>query len=164
MGPTDRDDESTLGQGADDADEIDLQVVAANRWFVLAETRDGYGIWRGEDDRTDPPLAEFGEDEEGFAEAEREYRRRTRAIRLFAIVPTYLAWAVVVGVTLWVVANVLISLWSLNLIRLETVAFDNDLFVWVQAIISVTYALWVGSLAILIMLWLLRRSRDDRIV
>ena len=159
MDPTDHDEPTTDGVASEDA----LAVVSANPWFVLAETPDGYGIWPLEADRTGPPIMEFGEDEQGFAAVDSDFRRRTRDIRLFGVVPTYLAWVIVVAVTLWVVSSVFTSLWSLNLIRLGPDGFEGDAFAWVQAISTVAYSFWVGALALLIMLWLLRRAREDRI-
>ena len=160
MDPTDHDEPTTDDFASEDA----LAVVATNRWFVLGETPDGYGIWPLEADRTGPPIVEFGEDEQGFAAADTDLRRRTREIRLFAVAPTYLAWVIVVAVTLWVVSSLVTSLWSLNLFWIGPDAFEGEAFGWVQAISSMTYSLWVGALAILIMLWLLRRSREDPIV
>lgn len=156
MDPTDHDESTTDDIASEDA----LAVVATNRWFVLAETPDGYGIWPLEADRTGPPIVEFGEDEEGFAAADIDFRRRTREIRLFGVAPTYLAWVVVVGVGLWVLTSVIAALWTLNVIRVGPRDSMTTFPDWVFGISNISYPLWVGALAILITLWLLRRSRE----
>jgi hypothetical protein len=158
MSPTDRDPPASEREDADDL--VELQVVSTSRWLVLAETHNGYGIWRRDDDRTGPPIVEFGEGEEDFNLADREFRRRVRAIRLFSALPTVLAWCVVVGVCIWVLTSLFITLWTLSLLPHSLQDQIDGPPTLVSAAVAVSYNVWVGSLAVLIMLWLLRDRRD----
>jgi hypothetical protein len=160
MGPTDEDDVRSQPED-ESSDPVELQVVSTSRWLVLAETRDGYGIWRRDDDRSGPPIAEFGEDAEGFASADREFRRRVRMIRLFATVPTVLSWCVAVGVCVWVLTGLYLTLWTMSLLPRSFEEQMGGPPTFVSAAGTMSYDIWVGALAVLIMLWLLRRTRED---
>ncbi len=160
MGPTD-DDDDVQSEPETESDSVELQVVSTSRWLVLAETRDGYGIWRRDDDRSGLPIAEFGEDEEGFASADREFRHRVRMIRLFATVPTVLAWCVAVGVCVWVLTGLYLTLWTMSLLPRSFQEQVGGPPTFVSAASTMSYDIWVGALAVLIMLWLLRRARED---
>lgn len=158
MDPTDDDVQS---EPESESDSVDLQVISTSRWLVLAETRDGYGIWRRDDDRSGPPIAGFGEDEEGFAGADREFRHRVRMIRLFATAPTVLSWCVSIGVSVWVLTGLYLTLWNMSLLPRSFTEAIGGAPTFVFAANTMSYDVWVGALAVLIMLWLLRRTRED---
>jgi hypothetical protein len=137
------------------------ESVSANRWHLLDLTEDGYGIWRREDPAGSAPIAVFDDDADGFTAANAEFRRRTRQMRLFSQFPEVLAWVVAVGVILWFL-TVLISTTTLfrNNLGGSSRAF-GDLLEWSEEFMQVAYALWLGALALMVMLWLLRRARDE---
>jgi hypothetical protein len=146
-----------------DADgQIQLERVASNRWFVLAETEDGYGIWPRSAGKDSAPILEFDEDADGFVEADEEYRRRSRQMRLFTQLPGVLAWIVAIGVIQWFVLTAYVNIWSL--LTTQNVAsseFDYWLPYQAQNLVQIAYALWLGALGLMVMLWLLRRSREE---
>ena len=150
--------EGSETQGARTPDR--LETVTSNRWFTLAETEDGYGIWMRDADRVQAPLATFGEDVDGFAAADDQFRRWTRRMRLFGQLPGILAWAVAIGVVLWVVSTIVTTVWVFGAIG-DFPGPSSELPQRVQTISQVAYAVWVGALALMLMLWLWRRSRED---
>jgi hypothetical protein len=137
-----------------------LETVTSNRWFTLAETQDGYGIWARDADRSQAPLARFGEDVDGFAAADAQFRTWTRRMRLFGQLPGILAWIVGVGVVLWIVSTIVNTVWVLVVIG-DFPSYSSEFPQRVQTLAEVAYALWVGSLGLMLMLWLWRRSRED---
>ena len=143
-----------------------LETIAKNRWYVLAETEDGYGIWTRDTDLNDAPFANFGEDEAGYIAAADEFKRRTRQMRLFSQLPEILAKVVAVGVILWFVLIVLTSVMAAidafatrSSSESELVAFTTTR--WFYEFTQVMYAMWLGALALMVALWLLRRARDE---
>lgn len=136
------------------------EAIARNRWFTLAVTDDGYAIWARSTDDARTPLAVFGGDDVGFADADERYRRWTRRMRLFAQLPIVLGWVVAIGVTLWFVSTTTNVIWTLGILggSAGSTTLPPE---WIRDVISLTYALWVGALAIMVMLWLVRRSYED---
>ena len=86
-----------------------LDVVSQSRWYVLAETELGYGIWRVGQPRTEPPLRTFGEDADAFSDADREFRRRNRWMRTHVTLPKFLAGVVFVAILIWIVASAIVN-------------------------------------------------------
>ena len=149
------------GDSAREDEAEENQVISTNRWLVLAETDDGYGLWLRGAARSSPPFATFGQDAEGFTDASREFRRRTSQIWLNAQLVPLLSWNVVVGVIVWVVCDSIFALWNASRFTSTEIGSVPSLPFWVQGLGQVAYALWVGSLGVMVMLWLLRRSRED---
>lgn len=136
-----------------------LEIVARSRWYVLVETADGYGIWPVGRSRTGSPLEAFAEDAEGFAAADRAFRRLNRQLRAYRILPRYLAAVVFISVPIWAAAQIAEQAW------LYAGDFGGSSFppTWVSLIGACAYPLWLGALASLLTLFLLRRAGEPEI-
>lgn len=138
----------------------ELGVVSQGRWYVLAETEDGYGIWRSGQPRSDPALAEFAGDADGFADADREYRRLDHWMRVHHQLPRVLSWIVFVAAPIWVLATSIDTLWSY--LATGTSGLGSGPPVWVGVLAQFAQPLWEGALAVMLALWLLRRAQELR--
>jgi hypothetical protein len=138
----------------DDAPEL----ITWNRWYEL-RAHDGYGIWRRGAPPDARPLARFDEDEAGFDAAEREFRRRSKELRLFYQTPIVLAWVVGIGAVVYVVLLGWQTAAYLALTNSQT--GDGPPF-WVEAAAQFAYAVWLAALGVMAMLWLVRRAHQER--
>ena len=135
-------------------------LVSRSRWYVLAETEDGYGIWRAGQPRSDPPVAAFAEDAEGFADADREYRRLNRWMRVHHQLPRALSWIVFIAAPVWVLATSIDTLWSYMATGGSRLGSGPP--AWVEVLAQFAQPVWEGALAVLLALWLLRRAQELR--
>jgi hypothetical protein len=58
------------------------------------------------------------------------------------------------------VSTIVNTVWVLGVIG-DFPSYSSEFPQRVQTLAEVAYALWVGSLALMLMLWLWRRSRED---
>jgi hypothetical protein len=152
------DDEHDLRASVDASDE--LGIVAKNRWYVLAETEQGYGLWVRKGWEDGAAFAVFGKDPEGFTQAYALLRKRTRQMRLFAQLPEMLAWVVAIGAIVWVGGSIAYAVVYLRVIFGHP-GLSARLPIFLEEFIRVAYSIWLGAIALMVMLWLLRRSRED---
>ena len=139
-----------------------LDVVSQSRWYVLAETELGYGIWRVGQPRTEPPLRTFGEDADAFSDADREFRRRNRWMRTHVTLPKFLAGVVFVAILIWIVASAIVNGSYIFAALGDPGGFFQRHLppVWLRFVESLANNLWVGALVVLLTLFLLRRSSE----
>ncbi len=157
VGSKNHDPDAAPGPAPDDKPQP--TAVESSRWFVLAETADGYELWQRDADPGDPPLAVFSGKDQGFEAADLEFHGRTRQMRLFVQVPAILAWVVAISVLLWFSLVVFTEAWAVNETRAGSTS--GTLPELVPAATQVAYSAWIGSLGVMVMLWLLRRSKEE---
>jgi hypothetical protein len=142
--------DETSGEPVDEAN-----VIARSRSYELVETSDGYAIWRA-GDPSGAPLAVFPGDDAGYAAADRDFRRRNRQVRTYVILPKVLAAVVFVFAPLWVVLKMTADGWDLFVVLDGGSLGSGAAYRDVRFAEGVAYAVWLGSLAILLALFLLR--------
>lgn len=132
--------------------------LAQNAWFVLSSTDEGYLL---RDRHTNEPLQRFPGTDEGSDEAWAAYGERTRQVRRDVMWPKWLFRALIAGVILWVIPGTLVSavyvLTSLDPFKNAQVPVWVSL--WLQVIDTLGYRLAVGSAAILVAWFVVRRWR-----
>jgi hypothetical protein len=154
------DDEHDMRAAIDAADE--LGIVSKNRWYVLAETEEGYGLWVRQGWEDGAPFAMFGKDAEGFTKADGLLRKRTRQMRLFAQLPEILAWVVVIGAIAWVSAlAVYVIAYTFDVFQHPQSSLVARIPIALGQLAQLAYAIWLAALGLMVTLWILRRVRED---
>jgi len=64
-------------------------------------------------------------------------------------------------VCVWVLTGLYLTLWTMSLLPRSFEEQMGGPPTFVSAAGTMSYDIWVGALAVLIMLWLLRRTRED---
>lgn len=139
--------------------DLTYEVVDDSRRYALGATADFYGVW----DKLAPgePLARFPLTDEGLAQAEERFKALRRTERNYQErLAVVLGWVTLVSIGVWILAGAIFQ-----------IAFSGDLFPALgegrsQAaaefffrLENVALQVWIGSLAGLAALWLLRALR-----
>jgi hypothetical protein len=146
------------------------EAIDWKRRYVLAVSPEGYGVWDKLADDPERPVALFPQTDEGLEEAEGEFHRLTKADRPRSgrLIDTYVSSAgtrvlvslVAVGVIVWIVAGAIFNIgYALGFRRFsfdQTTSPVDDLLIVTQTVEFIAFRLWVGALAALGALWLVR--------
>ena len=144
------------------------EEIDASRSHVLGIGDAGYGVWaRG---GSDEPTAVFPNNDEGFADAEAEFNRLTRADRAsrgsaitrLADSPRLLAtlvWIVAGGLGVWVVVGTAFNVLYWWRVAVSESPTEPGLLFLAQAIESIAFRVWLAALALLAVAWLTRHLR-----
>jgi hypothetical protein len=140
--------------------DLTYEVVDDSRRYALGATADFYGVW----DKLAPgePLARFPLSDEGLAQAEERFKALRRTERNYQeLLPVVLGWMTLVSIAVWILAGAVFQ-----------IAFSGDLFPALGGeersqtaaefffrLENVALQVWIGSLASLAALWLLRALR-----
>ncbi len=144
-------------RGRDDGAEIVEQTTR----YALIRDADGVAIYDLDLGSDAAPVASYPPGDEGFEAAWERYgmlvrgarRERLRLIRVLGVV-------VVVGVAVWVVTGVGYGMLLAGL-DLAGNGTQSRWWLWVQVAETISYHVWVGALAVLLLLWLWRRLAHD---
>ena len=136
-----------------------FKVLASNRWFIVGEDDEGYGIWSVTDEG-DAPLRRFPPTDEGSEEAFDEFTSMSRARRRSPLQGALL-WAAAISGLIWVLSNgyVAIAL-ALDIGSGFGGGLDSALYEWLSQISQTAYPVFAVSAGLYVLLWL--SSRDTR--
>ncbi len=131
-------------------------VVASNAWLELTSDEDGYALWeRGVAEPVELPATDQGADDAWAA-----YRQRTRDARSAGIWSTGLSRIlfalVVTGAILWLIGGTVLFLEYTSVIRS---GIRGTWWLWFNAIDALGERLCLGSAAVLVAWFVLRRWR-----
>jgi len=136
----------------------DRRKISARGQFILWEDDETYVVFDGR--HPDSMVESFPHTEGGLLDAEAALRNLVRADRLatFRIV---LIWGTVVGLVAWMFSSVLIG--YLQIQRFTSFGGGPGSLITASFfVVTVSRAVWVGSLAGLVLMWLVRSGgRSD---
>ncbi len=132
-------------------------VVDSNAWLELTSDEDGYALWeRG----VAEPVERFPATDQGADDAWTAYRQRSRDARSAGFwstgLPRILFSLVVAGAILWLIGGTAFFLEYTSVFRSGT---RGTWWLWFQAIDAFGERLCVGSAAVLVAWFVLRRWR-----
>ncbi len=137
------------------------EIVEQSGRYALIRDADGVAIYDLDLGSDADPVASYPPGDAGFEAAWDRYGGLVRGARRerFGLVRV-LGVVVVVGVIVWVVAGV--GYGSLIVgVDLTGRGPQSRWWVWFQTADTVSYHVWVGALAVLVMLWLWQRFGSD---
>jgi hypothetical protein len=146
-----------------------FETFDANLRFAVVRDEDGYAVWRLEEMGEGEPIERFSDDDEGYEAAGAAWKQLTKQdIRDRGVWLGRLRLTALVGLALWVLTYGLTSVLNvfLYLRRESSFAFGDDPLedgtfeVWLGAVSSVVFAIWVAALLSYVLLWLERRRQD----
>jgi hypothetical protein len=139
-----------------------FSVLASNRWFIVGEDEEGYGIWSVADGGGDAPLRRFPLTDQGSEAAFDAFTSMSRSRRQLPIRGALLWMGVISGIV-WVATNgyVALSLTSGSGSSFGQ-GFDSRLFGWLNQISQTAYPTFVVSAGLYVMLWLWSRDPAPR--
>src|SRR5437660_8706959 len=137
----------------------ELKVIASAKRYVLAEDAESYVVWDLE--AGDEPIGRYSKDEVGFAEAQARFRSLRRTGRTLEPWQWVLVGAFALGLFCWIVAGaVQTALYFSGIYSPE--GGPSEVFKVSNPVQAIGFRFWVGSLAVLVIEWLLRRVIAER--
>ena len=130
-------------------------VLASNRWFIVGEDEEGYGIWSVSDEG-DVPLRRFPSTDEGSESVFDEFASMSSARRRSPLRGALL-WMAGLSGLIWVLSNGYVSIQA-ALGSAFTSGSGEAVFRWLGQISATAYPVFVVSAGLYVMLWL--SSRD----
>lgn len=147
------------------------EEIDSSRSHVLGLTESGYGVW--DKGGSNEPVALFPVNDEGYAQAEREYQRLTKEAgdaqgpRLAGLTgspaaASALGWTVVGGLLVWVVAGAVFNVLLVRETQVLTGPVESRrIEILAGSLQAIAFRVWVGALAVLGTMWLLQHLKKD---
>lgn len=137
------------------------EIVEQSGRYALIRDADGVAIYDLDLGSDADPVASYPPGDEGFEAAWERYGRLVRGARRerFGLIRV-LGVVVVVGVIVWVVAGVGYGSSIAGLYRSGN-GPQSRWWLWFQVADTISYHVWVGALAVLLVLWLWQRFGSD---
>ena len=132
-----------------------FEVLASNRWLIVGQDDEGYGVWSVADER-DEPLRRFPSTDEGSEGAFDAFRSMSRARRGGPLSFTLFALAVISG-AVWVFTNGYLAIGA-AVDDFSSSIGDQAVYRWLLQISQTAYPVFLVSSGTFVMLWLMRHD------
>jgi hypothetical protein len=137
------------------------EIVEQSGRYALIRDADGVAIYDLDLGSDADPVASYPQGDEGFEAAWGRYGRLVRGARRerFGLIRV-LGIVVVVGVIVWVVAGVGYGTLFVGFDLIGN-GPQSRWWPWIQAADTIAWHVWVGALAVLLVLWIWQRFGSD---
>ena len=132
-----------------------FEVLASNRWFIVGQDDEGYGVWSVAGER-DEPLRRFPSTDEGSEGAFDAFRSMSRTRRGGPLSYTLFGLAVISG-AVWVSANGYLAIGAAFDDFTGSVS-DQAVYRRLLQISQTAYPVFLVSSGTFVMLWLMRHD------